>query len=230
MAINKSKARKIKRRLAYIYFPLIFAVVGIVIFRFVFIAAVPNYQDYNLMAFGNPPAFTQKLDQKSFVAYEGKAANTIDNVKDITLPVVNQQYAEIKCDKLGILAPVFWGDSDLILRSGVGTYTASSLPGYDRTILMSAHNATYFEGLEDVAQGDVFTLTTTYASFEYKVSDIKVLAADDADAVDFNREEEQLVLYTCYPFQALASVNNERLFVYCDKIAGPSAKNVEVDL
>ncbi|MBR0414219.1 MAG: class D sortase [Clostridia bacterium] len=229
MAVNKSKARKIKRRLAYIYFPLLFAVAGILVARLIFAAAVPNYQDYHLIAFGAPPAFAEQLDQKSFVAFEGKQGDTVNNVK-IALPTFNQQYAEIQSTDLGMDAPVFWGDSDLILRTGAGTYTGSSLPGYGSSILMSAHNTTYFKGLENAKEGDKITVTTTYGIFTYQVSKIAVLDADDASAVDYFSDKEQLVLYTCYPFQPLASVSAQRLFVYCDKVAGPTVINVEVDL
>ncbi|MBE6818305.1 MAG: hypothetical protein E7517_03995, partial [Ruminococcaceae bacterium] len=119
MAVNKSKARKIKRRLAYIYFPLLFAIAGIIVARLIFVAVMPNYKDYHLVAFGSPPKFAEQLDQKSFVAFEGKQGDTVNNVKT-TLPTFNQQYAEIQSTDLGMDAPVFWGDSDLILRSGAG--------------------------------------------------------------------------------------------------------------
>ena len=230
MAINKSKARKIKRRLAYIYYPLLFAVAGILLARLVFGAIVPNYTDYQMMAFGSAPAFSERLDQKSFVAYDGEQQESIKNTKEVSLPVYNQQYAEIRSTALQIEAPVFWGDGDLILRSGVGTYMASSLPGYGTSIVMSAHNTTYFKGLENAKQGDEITVTTTYGSYVYKVSSTKVLKADDSSAIDYFSDEEQLVLYTCYPFEPLAGVSDQRLFVYCDKIAGPAVTDVEVDL
>ena len=229
MAVNKSKARKIKRRLAYVYFPIIFAVIGVLIARLIFTAIVPNYTDYRLMAFGTPPAFSETLEKKSFVAFEDKQGKTFKNTS-VTLPVINQQYAEIKCDRLDIDAPVFWGDTDLILRSGAGTYSASSLPGYGSSILMSAHNTTYFAGLKNAQAGDVFQVNTTYGRFEDQVTDIRVKDADDASAVNFHAKAEQLVLYTCYPFKPLAAVSEQRLFVYCDKISGPSAAGVEVDL
>ena len=229
MAVNKSKARKVKRRLAYVYFPIIFAVLGVLIARFVFVAIVPDYQSYRTIAFGDPPAFSEQIDRKSFVAYEGKESKSFNNIST-TLPKYNQQYGEIKCSRLDIDAPVFWGDSDLVLRAGAGTYSGSSLPGYGGSILISAHNTTFFEGLQDAQVGDEFKLTTTYAAFTYRISEIKVRKADDASAVNFGAKEEKLVLYTCYPFRPLAAVSDERLFVYCDKIAGPSAKNVEVDL
>ncbi len=230
MALNKSKTRKIKRRLAYIYFPVIFAVLGIIFAGFIFRLAFPNYKNYQLMAFGDAPVFSEQLEKKSFMPFDGKQGATFDNIKDVTIPRINQQYAELKNDKLSIDAPVFWGDTDLVLRSGVGTYSGSSLPGYNSGILMSAHNSTYFKGLKDVSVGDVFRLNTTYARFEYIVRDIKVLKADHASAFHFNAKSEQLVLYTCYPFKPLSSVSNQRLFVYLEKLSGPAAANVEVDL
>ena len=229
MAVNKSKARKIKRRLAYVYFPIIFAVVGVLIARLIFIAIVPNYKSYSSIAFGDPPAFSEQIDRKSFVAFEGKQGKTFNNIST-TLPVYNQQYGELRCPRLDIEAPVYWGDSDLVLRAGAGTYSASSLPGYGGSVLLSAHNTTYFAGLKEAQVGGEFRFTTAYAVFTYRVSEIKVLKASDASAVDFGAKEEKLILYTCYPFRPLAAVSEERLFVYCDKIAGPSAKNVEVDL
>ena len=228
MAINKSKARKIKRRLAYVYIPLIFAVLAFFVVRLVFTAIVPRYRDYKTMAFGEPYDYNEQLDQKGFVVYEGKDSTRFDNIA-VSVPAVDQQYAEIHSERLGIDAPVFWGDTNLILKSGVGTYCGSALPGYNSTILMSAHNTTHFKGLEDVQVGDVFDVNTTYARFEYVVDDIKVLNADDASAVNFNGKKEQLVLYTCYPFEPLASVSEQRLFVYCSKQSGPSVYNWEVD-
>ena len=228
MAINKAKARKLKRRLAYVFFPVIFAIIGVILARFVFAAIFPTYRDYRTMAFGDPPAFTEQVEKKSFIAYDGKEKKRFNNVS-VSIPAFCQQYAELLCDNLEIDAPVMWGDSNLILSSGAGTYMGSALPGYHSTILMSAHNSTYFKGLKNVKVGDVFELNTTYARFKYQVKETKVLKAD-ASAVNFNSEKEQLVLYTCYPFAPLASVSEERLFVYCDKISGPVVYNWEVDL
>ena len=229
MAINKSKARKIKRRLAYVYFPVIFAIIGIILLRFIFTSIYPEYVYYTKMAFGDPPSFSEQLEKKGFIAYDGVQKKSFNNI-NVTIPAVNQQYAEIKCEDLGIEAPVFWGDTDLALASGVGTYTGSVLPGYGSVILMSSHNTTYFKGLKDAKEGDVFQVNTTYGRFEYVVTQTKVLAADDASAVNFNAKKEQLVLYTCYPFSPLSSVKGQRLFVYCDKLSGPKAANWEVDL
>ena len=229
MAINKSKARKIKRRLAYFYFPVVFAIIGFFFAQLMLKTIVPTYRDYRGMAFGDPPAFSEQIDKKSFLAYEGKELSTFNNIS-VTLPAINQQYAELVCKELDIEAPVFWSESKLALKSGVGTYEGSNLPGYGKDILMSAHNTTYFKGLKNVKTGDVFTLTTTYAKFRYEVKDIKILKADDASAVNYNASKETLVLYTCYPFNALSSVSEQRMFVYCEKIAGPTVKNWEVDL
>lgn len=226
---DKSKTRKIKRRLAYLYFPLIFTVLGILLVRFVFTTAYPAYKNYMLMAFGSPPSFSEQIDKKSFSAYEGGEKKSFNNTA-VNIPALNQQYAEIVCDELDIEAPVFWGDTQLTLDSGVGTYTASALPGYGSAVLMSAHNTTYFKGLKNASSGDVFKITTTYGEFEYVVRETKILSESDASAFNFNSQKEELVLYTCYPFAPMSAVSGERLFVYCDKLSGPVVKNAEVDL
>ena len=229
MAVNKSKARKIKRRLAYVYFPIIFAVIGVLLVRFVFVSILPESKYYHSMAFGDPPSFSEQLEKKSFIPFEGSQGKRFNNI-NVTLPAVNQQYAEMKCEEMDIDAPVFWGDTNLILKSGVGTYLGSALPGYNSTVLMSAHNTTYFKNLKNAKAGDVIHINTTYARFEYVVREVKVFRADDSAAVDYNSKTEQLVLYTCYPFKPLSAVSDARMFVYCDKLSGPSASNWEVDL
>ncbi|MDF2568387.1 MAG: hypothetical protein K0R90_1843, partial [Oscillospiraceae bacterium] len=39
-------------------------------------------------------------------------------------------------------------------------------------------------------------------------------------AYDLSQKKEQLILYTCYPFNTLG-LTSKRFFVYADKISGP---------
>ena len=69
--------------------------------------------------------------------------------------------------------------------------------------------------------GDIVTITTSYGVFEYQVTDMQVKSSTDKSAYDLKQDKEQLILYTCYPFDMLGLTPN-RYFVYADKISGPS--------
>ncbi len=142
--------------------------------------------------------------------------------ENVVWPKYSEQYGKLTCSKLKINAPVYFGDCGSILEKGAGTYSGSSIPGANKTILIGAHDTTYFEGLEKVKENDVFDFTTTYGLYQYKVKDIKVYDKDKYDeAYSLDGDKEQLVLYTCYPFGKFVGDKEQRMFVYLEKISGP---------
>lgn len=230
MANRLSKNRKLKRRLAYIAIPLIFAVIGLAATKVVVDMAYNKISTYTDFIASDTYIRYENDLYNNYTGYKGKQQKTFDNV-DVAMPYSNEQYAVIKSEDLDIKAPLYWGDTDLALESGAGTYAGSSMPGYGAPILVSAHNTTYFKNLKNAKEGDIFVVNTNYAEFEYKVSKIEVKnIKSDEDIIDFDSTQEQLVLYTCYPFSPLSAVNNKRVFVYCDKVAGPVVENLEVDI
>ena len=162
-------------------------------------------------------------------------------------PRFTEPYGVIKCDKIKLDAPLYMGDSDYVLsgkikdkvendygddfekevndefKGAAGTYLGSSIPGDGKTILVGAHDTTFFKPLEHVKKGLVMDVTTSYARYKYKVKDIKIFNEDETDkAYDFGAKKERLILYTCYPFGKLKGDKSKRMFVYLDKTFGPS--------
>ena len=72
----------------------------------------------------------------------------------------------------------------------------------------------------NVKVGDVITLQTTYGIYEYTVRDMKIVDPNDKTAYDLNAQKENLILYTCYPFNMLG-FSKQRYFVYADFTSGP---------
>lgn len=142
----------------------------------------------------------------------------------VVLPDYGACYGKLTCDRIGLDVPVYWGDDNTILKAGAGQYIGSFLPGFNRTILLAAHNTTYFAPLEYIAAGDRITFATNYGRYVYQVTEVSVRHHEDASAYDLSREREQLVLYTCYPFEILSVRKQQRLFVYADRISGPDVK------
>ena len=87
-------------------------------------------------------------------------------------------------------------------------------------MLVGGHNNSYFNGLKSVKVGNTITLKTNYGVYTYKVTKTAVLPATDKSAYDLKATQENLVLYTCYPFDMLGLTPN-RYFVYADYVSGP---------
>ncbi len=137
-------------------------------------------------------------------------------------PLTGDQYGELSCQRLNLQAPLYYGDSDEILEKGAGTYAGGYLPGMGGTILIGAHDATFFGPLETIQEGDEISLGTSYGQFTYCVTGTKVSDLMDTSAYQITNGAEQLILYTCYPFGEEDTVRNRRFFVYAEKVSGPA--------
>lgn len=108
----------------------------------------------------------------------------------------------------------------MVLRNGVGIYSGSAIPGYGKTILVAGHNNTYFNGLKYAKPGQIIRIRTNYGNYQYEITDTQVKDQSDSTAYDFDAKEENLILYTCYPFDELGMTPN-RFFVYAKFVSGP---------
>lgn len=213
----------IKQVLKYCYIPIVMGIIIIAITR-ISLTPFDDFMNSVKTNFIN----TQPL------YYSDNNSHTMTNVNvdkqsksielaDVQYPKYGEQYGELKCDNLGVKASVFFGDRSSYLKSGAGTYSGSAIPGQGKTILLGAHDTTFFEGLKNVKKGQIFTFTTSYGVYEYKVRDTKIYHKDEYDnAYDLSDKKEQLILYTCYPFGKLNGDKLDRMFVYLDKVKGPS--------
>lgn len=135
-------------------------------------------------------------------------------------PLQGEQYGEILCEDISLRVPLYYGDTEEILKQGAGTYAGESLPGQGGRILISGHDVTSFAPLEFIREGMTVWVKTRYGQYEYEVTKTEVadvLAYDDRKDT---AEAEELVLYTCYPFGAEKELRNERFFVYAKKVSG----------
>lgn len=143
-------------------------------------------------------------------------------IESITFPKVGEKYAHITIPDTGVDCDVYYGDSKAILKKGPGQYEGSMLPGFGSTTLVAAHVTTHFKGLQYVEVGDTIYYTTTYGAYEYRVTDIQIVPAAQAKSVyDLGADHDNLVLYTCYPFYAVA-FRSERYFVCAELVSGPT--------
>lgn len=221
--------KSVKQVLRYFYIPIIMGlfVIGI---GYIVINMYSDIIDSVHTNFIN----TQPLyleDEEGYIPVAVKAENQQKTIglSNVVYPKYGEQYGQLQCEKLKIDAPVYWGDRGNLLVNGAGSYIGGSVPGMGSTVLVGAHDTTYFAGLEKVKEGDVFTFTTEYGIYTYKVAGTKIFDEGNYDeAYDLNASKEQLVLYTCYPFGKLNGTKTQRMFVYLDKINGPDIDWQEV--
>lgn len=209
--------------MAYFYMPLIFVISGLVL---LYAAAAPVirllYNVGSMVIAKEVPDFDTGLENIYVVNDDAALKKDTVHVSEVDWPTEGQQYGELSCERIQLATPVYFGDSNDILRVGTGQYNGSFIPGYDRTIMLCSHNTTFFKPLQFVETGDIFTFKTNYGVYEYEVVETRVADHEDRSAYDLSKQEEQLILYTCYPFETLATTKTDRLFVYCKKISGPT--------
>lgn len=149
-----------------------------------------------------------------------KTDNATVSIETITYPSYSDRFGELIIDDCSIDAPLFMGDGNVALRYGVGIYYGSNIPGAGGTILVAGHNNTYFNGLKNAEVGQVVEIRTSYGNYYYQITDIQIKKATDPTAFDLSANYENLVMYTCYPFNQLGITSN-RCFVYASLISGP---------
>lgn len=122
-------------------------------------------------------------------------------------------YVEIS--RLGVSLPIYHGTSDDVLQSAVGHINWSSLPvGGDSThSVLSGHrglpSAKLFTDLDNLREGDIFTLTVMDEVLTYEVDQIRTVEPQNVSDLRIEQGEDFCTLVTCTPY----GINTHRLLV-----------------
>ena len=202
--------------MSFIITPLAFALIG---YLLIYIAFLPSVNTavgiWNFVTAGGGEHESEDLMINRLDGYTDSVPSSL-----ITFPAVGDRFGELTIESADIKAPVYFGDSKKILNKGIGQYSGSLFVGSGGTVLMSGHNNTYLHTLGEAKVGDRVLLSTNYGDYVYEIQEVGVKYAHDSKAFDLSAEYENLVLYTCYPFNALG-LTKQRYFVYCKYISGP---------
>ena len=163
---------------------------------------------------------SQQLESVQLIEDNHPGENTV-HITQIDFPVYEEVYGEISIEEADILCPLVYGDTETALRKGAGQYIGSTIIGYSGTTMICAHVNRQFANLHDVEPGDTVKIRTTYGVYTYEVKYVGVHSATDDSVYDLAREDENIVMYTCYyQYTALGSVK-KRFFVCADYVSGP---------
>lgn len=147
-----------------------------------------------------------KTEEKTIINEEKKS---LENY-----PEYGTQYATIEIPRIDAELPVYFGDTLEILKKGVGHSSGSYFPGEGGSILYMGHNSKkIFRRFSELQIGDEIKITTTYGEYNYKIYDMQLINESDTDKVAIQRDEEILMVYTCYPFNNIGYAT-QRYVVY----------------
>lgn len=205
--------------------PIIFLVIG---YSLIYVIGKPVIQfvtsSIQLFLLTDTPNF--ETTKQSFTAVDNKkiatnARNELPSSK-IDYPVGGQLYGKVKIEKLQLNVPLYFGDTEEILREGAGQFMCSVYPGELGTSLIGGHNVDDFGKLGAAQVGDEITLQTTYGNYVYRINQIEVRDKKDKEINDmiYQRNDRRVILYTCYPIDSLG-LTNERLFAIGEFVSGP---------
>ncbi len=221
MSDHKSRRRHKKfDGKSFIILPIIFLVGTYLV---LYLALAPTFATFvsagGMFFSDNEKDYSTEYENIFVPVAESSTEPTV-NIDDIKYPNYDNLFGQLIIEDCGIDAKLFFGDGDISLRNGVGVYNGSFIPGYGKTILVAGHNNTYFNGLKFADKGQIVKIRTSYGNYEYEITGTALKKYNDATAYDLDADTENLVMYTCYPFDALG-LTNKRFFVYAKYISGP---------
>ena len=132
--------------------------------------------------------------------------------------------------KINVSLPIYHGTSDEVLEAGVGHLMGSSLPvGGDGThSVLSGHSglpsARLFTDLDQLVEGDTFTIRVLREVLTYEVDDIQIVLPNESAILQIEPDQDYCTLLTCTPY----GVNTHRLLVRGHRIPTPEEELAQV--
>ena len=121
----------------------------------------------------------------------------------------------IKIQKIQVTLPLYHGTDEGVLQTSIGHLEGSSLPvgGEGTHCLLSGHrglpSARLFTDLDQLREGDTFTMTVLNETLTYEVDHIWIVEPEDLSHLQIEEGRDLCTLITCTPY----GINTHRLLV-----------------
>nr|WP_272929003.1 class C sortase [Leucobacter chromiireducens] len=128
--------------------------------------------------------------------------------------------ARIKIPSIDVDLPIYHGTSDDVLEQGVGHLEGTALPvgGPTTHTVLTAHRglakAALFDNLDQVQEGDTFTVETWGEVLTYRVTETQVVKPDETQSLYPVLGEDLATLVTCTPL----GINTHRILVTGERV------------
>jgi sortase A len=119
--------------------------------------------------------------------------------------------------KIGAELAIIEGTDPEDLEKGVGHYKGSFYPEENGQIVLSGHRDTVFRKAGELELGDILTMKMPYGEYSYEIIQTKIVSADDTSVITLQKDEEELILTTCYPFGYVGNAP-DRYIMYAKRV------------
>lgn len=140
--------------------------------------------------------------------------------------------SRLQIPKIDVDLPIYHGTSDAVLLEGVGHLQGTSLPvgGESTHSVLTGHRglagARMFTDLDQLAEGDTFTLTTFSRVMTYKVIQTQVVDPEDTASLRQQEGKDLVTLITCTPL----GINTQRILVTAERITPTLPESEELSM
>ena len=171
--------------------------------------------------------YNRKLAQGNAFSVAASAEDGA-KIEQFLNPLGNGMMGYIDIPKINVHLPIYQGIEEQALQAGVGFWPGTSLPtgGPSTHCVLTAHNglvrAKMFPDLDQLVEGDTFSLSILDRVLTYEVDQILVTEPDEVDALQIVEGQDYVTLYTCTPY----GVNTHRLLVRGHRIETPENVNL----
>ncbi|WP_459588879.1 class C sortase [Corynebacterium camporealensis] len=175
------------------------------------IRAVEEAREYNAANKGGPildPWLARvSKDNEAYQEYLDHL-NGASAMSQVTIPSIDSKL------------PVYHGTDEETLQKGLGHLFGSALPvgGEGNHTVITGHtgltNATLWDNLIDVKEGDAIYVSTFGEKMKYEVYDIDVVLPEETDSLGDQEGRDLLTLITCTPY----GINTHRLLVHAERV------------
>ena len=134
----------------------------------------------------------------------------------------NMGYIDIP--KIHVKLPIYHGTEEKNLETSIGHMEGTSLPvgGEGSHCVLSGHrglpSAKLFSDLDQLEEGDIFTLTILNETFAYEVDQIRIVEPTDLSELRLVDGKDYCTLVTCTPY----GINTHRLLVRGHRVENPN--------
>jgi sortase A len=141
---------------------------------------------------------------------------------------IGEGIGRIIVPRIGVDMVLVYGTDHESLKKGPGLDGRTFFPGQERLVYIAGHRTTYaapFSHIDRLAGGDTIRIEMPYATFVYRVTGHRVVAAGDVSVLKSKRFE-QVALQACHP-RFFAS---HRWIVYGELVAATTRNGRPVSL
>ncbi len=172
-------------------------------------------------------AYNQALTGVAAPFIDASAAGDYYSILDVA---GNGILGYVTIPKIKIELPIYHGTSAEVLNIAIGHLEGSSFPvgGESTHAVISGHrglpSARLFSNLDQLVEGDTFTVTVLDQVLTYEVENIYIVLPHETERLNIVPGEDYLTLLTCTPY----GINTHRLLVRAHRIETEYARTVKV--